>query len=49
MYIVLDDVMERYGELFKDELGTVQDYSVKLVLKQNAKPRFSDQGLFLMP
>ena len=40
IYVVLDDLMERYGELFKDELGTVQDYCVKLVLKQNAKPRF---------
>ena len=38
--VALDDLMERYGELFKDELGTVQDYCVKLVLKQNAKPRF---------
>ena len=37
---VLDDLTERYGELFNDELGTVQYYCVKLVLKQNAKPRF---------
>ena len=32
--------MERYGELFKDKLGTVQDNCVKVLLKQNAKPKF---------
>ena len=31
---MLDDLMERYGELYKDELATVQDYCVKLVLRQ---------------
>ena len=36
----LDDLMEKYAEVFRDELGMVQDYTVKLTLKQNAKPKF---------
>ena len=32
--------MEQYAEVFKDELGTVRDYFVKLMLKENAKPKF---------
>ena len=36
----LDDLMGKYAEVFRDELGMVQDYTVKLTLKQNAKPKF---------
>ena len=32
--------MGKYAEVFRDELGMVQDYTVKLTLKQNAKPKF---------
>jgi len=31
---------ERYGEVFKPELGTVKDVTAKLNLKDNAKPVF---------
>lgn len=37
---VLDDLIDKYSEVFRDELGMMQDYTVKLTLEQNAKPKF---------
>ena len=31
--------MEQYAGVFKDELRTVRDYTVELMLKENAKPK----------
>ena len=36
----LDTLLSKYKNLFKDELGTVQNYQVKLYVKPEAPPRF---------
>ena len=36
----LDTLLNKYGNLFKDELGTVQNYQVKLHVNSEAPPRF---------
>ena len=36
----LDRLMEKFPNLFKDGLGTVKNYQVKLSVDPNAKPKF---------
>ena len=38
----LDILLNKYGNLFKDELGTVQNYQVKLHVNSEALPRFCE-------
>ena len=33
-------ILEHYQEVFRDELGTMKDFTVKLEIKGNAKPKF---------
>lgn len=35
-----EDVLQRYSEVFRDELGTLKGMTVKLHIDPNAKPRF---------
>ena len=49
VYCTLDNLMEQYAEIFKDELGTIHDYTMKLMLKEKAKPKFSGLGQSHMP
>ena len=36
----LDTLLEKYAEVFSEELGTIKPFQVKLFLKEGAKPKF---------
>ncbi|RWR98496.1 hypothetical protein B4U79_13970, partial [Dinothrombium tinctorium] len=36
----LADLLKKYQDLFKDELGTVKGFEAKIVLREEAKPKF---------
>ena len=45
----LDTLLNKYKDLFKEELGTVQQYEVKLHVRPGASPNFVKQGLPHIP
>ena len=36
----VSDILEQYQVVFRDELGTMKDFTAKLEIKSNAKPKF---------
>lgn len=36
----LDDILHKYSNVFKDELGTMKDVKAKLYVKEGSKPKF---------
>ena len=36
----LSETLEQYQEVFREELGTMKDFTAKLEIKCNAKPKF---------
>ena len=36
----LPEILEHYQEVFQDDLGNMKDFTAKLEIKSNAKPKF---------
>ena len=36
----LSDILSKHKEVFREELGTIKDFTAKLSIKSNAQPKF---------